>query len=221
MSAALAEAFAARLNDVAVQVNEQTATQADKILSIIMLNPTIAHIMQMGANHSDILRIIKNIEDQVGRGGRNIDSAEVLLDQASNGKEELDQSMVMNGGSASGVMLEDDAYPGQTYRDIDRNLWQTIAQVVNGHALSIAQNVGNSGFRAWRRLTKHFDPRSGADRSVHYERVTNPLLVYSRPKTNPPGQGSAPAMGVRWATMRSSTLTRRLMMTCKLWQSSR
>ena len=40
----------------------------------------------------------------------------------------------------------------------------------------------SSGLRAWRQLVQHFGPRSGADRSVAYSKIANPVLPQGRPK---------------------------------------
>ena len=48
-------------------------------------------------------------------------------------------------------------------------------------------NLERSGFKAWKQMVSHFDPRTGADRSVAYARVTHPVsqsgVTSSRPKT--------------------------------------
>ena len=41
-----------------------------------------------------------------------------------------------------------------------------------------------SGFKAWRRLSKHYDPRSAADKSSAYNRVANGVAkTFGKAKT--------------------------------------
>ena len=49
---------------------------------------------------------------------------------------------------------------------------------------SFIRNPKSSGFVAWKQLTRHYDPRTGADRTVAYGRITNNVTdVFGQAKT--------------------------------------
>ena len=43
--------------------------------------------------------------------------------------------------------------------------------------ISFVKNPDRNGFKAWRKIVHHFDPREGVDATVAYERVANPTPV--------------------------------------------
>ena len=64
---------------------------------------------------------------------------------------------------------------------------QVLISCAKGEAKNYVCNPERSGFKAWKQMVSHFDPRTGADRSVAYARATHlacrSRLTSSRPKT--------------------------------------
>ena len=52
------------------------------------------------------------------------------------------------------------------FKDMDRRLYQVFISCTKGEAKNHVCNPERSGFKAWKRMVSHFDPRTGADRSV-------------------------------------------------------
>ena len=73
------------------------------------------------------------------------------------------------------------------FKELDRRLYQVLISCTGGEAKNHVCNPERSGFKAWKQMVSHFDPRTGADRSVAYARVTHPVsqsgLTPSGPKT--------------------------------------
>ena len=65
-------------------------------------------------------------------------------------------------------------------------LYQLLVACTKGEAKNYVRNTERS-FKAWKQIFRHFDPRTGADRSVAYSRVTRPVspsgITPTRPKT--------------------------------------
>ena len=57
-------------------------------------------------------------------------------------------------------------------KEMDRTLYQLLVACTKGEAKNYV-NTERSGFKAWKQMVSHFDPRTGADRSVAYSRVTH------------------------------------------------
>ena len=57
-------------------------------------------------------------------------------------------------------------------KEMDRRLYQLLVACTKGEAKNYVCNTERSGFKAWKQMVSHFDPRTGADRSVAYSRVT-------------------------------------------------
>ena len=64
---------------------------------------------------------------------------------------------------------------------------QPLAACTKGEAKNYVCNTERSGVKAWKQMVSHFDPRTGAERSVAYSRVTHPVspsgITPTRPKT--------------------------------------
>ena len=68
-------------------------------------------------------------------------------------------------------------------KEMDRRLCQVLMSCTKGEAKNYVCNPERSGFKAWKQMVGHFDPRTVA---VAYARVTHPVsqsgLTSSRPK---------------------------------------
>ena len=72
---------------------------------------------------------------------------------------------------------------GETYADflkLDKYLWNMLVTTVKGTAKTYMKNPAESGFQGWAQLIQHYDPRSGADKTVAYGRVVNPVEVFGQ-----------------------------------------
>ena len=69
---------------------------------------------------------------------------------------------------------------------MDRRLYQVLISCATEAKHDVC-NPERSGFKAWKQMVSHFDPRTGADMSVAYARVTHLVsqsrLASSRPMT--------------------------------------
>ena len=61
------------------------------------------------------------------------------------------------------------------FKKMDRRLYQVLAACTKGEAKNCACNSERSGFKAWEQMVSHIEPRTGADTSVAYSRVTPPV----------------------------------------------
>ena len=59
------------------------------------------------------------------------------------------------------------------FKDVDRTLCQVLIACTQGEAKNYACNPERSEFKAWQQVLSHFDPRTGANRSDAYSRVTH------------------------------------------------
>ena len=75
----------------------------------------------------------------------------------------------------------------EDFKEMDRRLYEMLVSCTKKEAKNCVRNLERSGFKAWKQMVSHFDPRTGADRSVVYARVTHPVsqsgLTSTRPKT--------------------------------------
>ena len=73
------------------------------------------------------------------------------------------------------------------FKHMSRKLHQVLTSCTAGEARNHVCNPERSGFKVWKQMVSHFVPRTGADRSVAYARVTHPVsqsgLTSARPKT--------------------------------------
>ena len=69
------------------------------------------------------------------------------------------------------------------YAVLDRRLWHLLVSIMEGEAAPFVKTVNRSGFVALEQLSPHFDPSTGADRTVAYGRVTMPVTIYGQAKT--------------------------------------
>ena len=68
------------------------------------------------------------------------------------------------------------------FNDLDRHLYQVLVGATKGSAKGFVDNVESSGFKAWKQLVHYYDPRTGADRSVAYGKVTQPVHSIGKAK---------------------------------------
>ena len=54
------------------------------------------------------------------------------------------------------------------FKEVDRRPFQMLVPCTKGEAKNCVGNPERSGFTAWKQMVSHFDPRSGAVRSVAY-----------------------------------------------------
>ena len=90
------------------------------------------------------------------------DDLNTLIDMAEREEKYLTKEI------ASDQDILDDLAIQEDFDQLDRHLWQTLQRAVKGHAKGFVDNPERSGFKAWKQLVQHFDPRTGADRSVAY-----------------------------------------------------
>ena len=93
---------------------------------------------------------------------------------AKEGRLELN---VRNAGMSQGTVAD--------FEGMDRRLYQVLHAPREKRRTTLA--TLQQGSRRWKQMVRHFDPRTGADRSVQYSRVTHPVsqsgLTSARLKT--------------------------------------
>ena len=68
------------------------------------------------------------------------------------------------------------------FKEMDRILSWGLIACTTGEAKNYVCNFETSGFKAWKQMVSHFDPRTGADSSVACSRVASGLTS-ARPNT--------------------------------------
>ena len=61
-------------------------------------------------------------------------------------------------------------------KEVNRRLFQLLVACSRREAKNFVCNTGRSGSKAWTQMVSPCDPRTGADRSVAYSRVTHPVI---------------------------------------------
>ena len=93
--------------------------------------------------------------------------------------------------------------------EMDRRLYQLLVACTNGEAKNYVCNTERSGFKAWKQMVSHVDPRMGADRSVAFSRVTHPVspsgITPTWPKTLQASRTTMQAWKRKWQNSKSST----------------
>ena len=109
------------------------------------------------------------------------DDLNVLIDLAGREERYLTKEI------ANERDILDDLASLEDFDQLDRHLWQTLQRAVKGHAKGFVDNPERSGFKAWKQLVQHFDPRTGrTDRLRMGERTSDsPRSVRRRPSTRP------------------------------------
>ena len=101
-----------------------------------------------------------------------------VVEMAETMEEKITERHLQDAGAKQ--MVIDD------FKEMDRRLWQMLIMSTKGEAKNFVSNPDKSGFKAWRQLVSHYDPRTGADRSVAYSRVAHPVsqngLISTRPR---------------------------------------
>ena len=64
---------------------------------------------------------------------------------------------------------------GMSQETVDRRLSQVLISCTKREANNCVCKPERSGFKAWKQMVSHFNPRTGADESVAYARVTHPV----------------------------------------------
>ena len=125
-----------------------------------------------GAMHDSMLQVLETAEAEQGR-----------IDEANVRKGGLNQETV------------DD------FKEMDRRMYQLLFVCRKGTAKNYVCVPGRSGFKAWKQMASHFDPRIGADRSVLYSSLTHRVgmrgLTSSRPRTLEGGKSTLQAWAKR------------------------
>ena len=65
-------------------------------------------------------------------------------------------------------------------KETDRRLYQLLVACTTGEAKNHVCNTDRSGLKAWKQMASHFDPRTDADGSVAYSRVTHSVSPSGR-----------------------------------------
>ena len=63
--------------------------------------------------------------------------------------------------------------------EFNGRVYEQLFKCARGETISFVKNPDRNGFKAWRKLVHHFDPREGVDATVAYEKVANPSPVKS------------------------------------------
>ena len=68
------------------------------------------------------------------------------------------------------------------FKEMDKRLYQVLISCTKGEAKNHVCNLERSEFKSWRQIVSHFDPRTGADRSVACAQVTHPVSQSGHPQ---------------------------------------
>ena len=68
------------------------------------------------------------------------------------------------------------------FAEMDGYLWRILVGTVKGDAKAYLKCEAESGFQAWSQMTQHFDPRGSVDRTVAYQRISNPVPFLGQAK---------------------------------------
>ncbi len=74
--------------------------------------------------------------------------------------------------------VDEAMYPD--YKKMSKHLWNMMVITVKGDAKAYIKNPKESGFQGWAQLVQHYDPRGGADKTVAYARLVNPVYAFGQ-----------------------------------------
>ena len=101
------------------------------------------------------------------------DDLNILIDMAEREEKYLTKEIAVEHDILDDLTILED------FDQLDRHLWQTLMGSVKGHAKGFVDNPEHSGFKAWKQLVQHFDPRTGGGQ-VCRVRTSDPATRHAR-----------------------------------------